>query len=104
MGAPGLVPGQAAFQAACRLRTTGLGPKGTASLLIETRPADDSGSPLGCTTRYINAGAVEAGDWLECREQSFGRRYVHPASRAAVEVFWAARPHTAEAAEGLGLD
>eukprot|EP00969_Alexandrium_andersonii_P185645 8203742-Alexandrium_andersonii.AAC.1 len=36
MGTPGLVPGQAAFQAACRLRATGLGLKGTASLLVET--------------------------------------------------------------------
>eukprot|EP00969_Alexandrium_andersonii_P237713 10493221-Alexandrium_andersonii.AAC.1 len=35
----------AGFQAACRLRTTGPGPKGTASLLVETRPADDSGCP-----------------------------------------------------------
>eukprot|EP00969_Alexandrium_andersonii_P120066 5308068-Alexandrium_andersonii.AAC.1 len=50
MGPPGLVPGQAAFQAACRLRTAGLGPKGAASLLVETRPADDSGCPVGCDT------------------------------------------------------
>eukprot|EP00969_Alexandrium_andersonii_P287944 12729973-Alexandrium_andersonii.AAC.1 len=54
---PGLIPGQAAFQAACRLRSTGLGPKGTAALLIETRPADESGRPLGANTRYISAGA-----------------------------------------------
>eukprot|EP00969_Alexandrium_andersonii_P114481 5060666-Alexandrium_andersonii.AAC.1 len=57
-----------------------------------------------CSTRYVNASKVEAGAWLEGCEQSFGRRYVHPASRAAVEVFWAARPHTAEATEGLGLN
>eukprot|EP00969_Alexandrium_andersonii_P179124 7919205-Alexandrium_andersonii.AAC.1 len=73
MGPPGLVPGQAAFQAACRLRTPGLGPKGTASLLVETRPADDSGCPVGCNTRYVNAGAVEAGAWLEGGDQSIGR-------------------------------
>eukprot|EP00969_Alexandrium_andersonii_P253333 11196365-Alexandrium_andersonii.AAC.1 len=85
MSPPGLVPGQAAFQAACRLRSTGLGPKGTAALLIETRPADDGGRPLGCRARYINAGAATAGAWLEGGEQSFGRRYAHPASRAAVE-------------------
>eukprot|EP00969_Alexandrium_andersonii_P130144 5754301-Alexandrium_andersonii.AAC.1 len=60
MGAPGLVPGQAAFQAACRLRAAGLGPEGTAALLIETGPADDSGRPVGCSTRYISAGAVTA--------------------------------------------
>eukprot|EP00969_Alexandrium_andersonii_P256544 11341553-Alexandrium_andersonii.AAC.1 len=85
MGPPGLVPGQAAFQAARRLRTTGLSPKGTAALLIETRPAGDSGRPVGCSTRYISAGAVAAGAWLDGGEQSIGRRYVHPASRAAVE-------------------
>eukprot|EP00969_Alexandrium_andersonii_P061943 2730616-Alexandrium_andersonii.AAC.1 len=50
MGPPGLVPGQAAFQAACRLRTAGLGPKGTAPLLVETRPTDDNGSPIGRNT------------------------------------------------------
>eukprot|EP00969_Alexandrium_andersonii_P351443 15435440-Alexandrium_andersonii.AAC.1 len=65
MGPAGLVPGQAAFQAACRLRTAGLGPKGTAELLIETRPPDDNGRPLGCSTRYINAGAVTARAWLD---------------------------------------
>eukprot|EP00969_Alexandrium_andersonii_P198966 8786400-Alexandrium_andersonii.AAC.1 len=42
MSPPGHVPGQAAFQAACRLRSVGLGSKGTAALLIETRPADES--------------------------------------------------------------
>eukprot|EP00969_Alexandrium_andersonii_P154951 6850204-Alexandrium_andersonii.AAC.1 len=57
MGPPGLVPGQAAFQAACRLRSTGLGPKGTAALLVETRPADESGRPLGANTRYFSAGS-----------------------------------------------
>eukprot|EP00969_Alexandrium_andersonii_P041566 1822090-Alexandrium_andersonii.AAC.1 len=31
-------------------------------------------------------------------------RYARPASRAVVEVFWAARPHTAEATEELGLN
>eukprot|EP00969_Alexandrium_andersonii_P319751 14125912-Alexandrium_andersonii.AAC.1 len=45
MGPPGIVPGQAAFQAACRLRSAGLGSKGTAALLVETRPADESGRP-----------------------------------------------------------
>eukprot|EP00969_Alexandrium_andersonii_P202031 8927463-Alexandrium_andersonii.AAC.1 len=57
---------------------------------------------MGCSTKYINAGKVEAGAWLEGCEQSFGGRYAHPASRAAVEVFWAARPHTAEAAPAAG--
>eukprot|EP00969_Alexandrium_andersonii_P282639 12495071-Alexandrium_andersonii.AAC.1 len=56
------------------------------------------------STRYINAGKVEAGAWLSGCKQSFGRRYVHPASRTAVEIFWAARPRTAEATEGLGLN
>eukprot|EP00969_Alexandrium_andersonii_P045878 2013091-Alexandrium_andersonii.AAC.1 len=28
-------------------------------------PVDDSGCPVGCSTRYVNAGAVEAGAWLE---------------------------------------
>eukprot|EP00969_Alexandrium_andersonii_P119870 5299849-Alexandrium_andersonii.AAC.1 len=73
MSPPGPVPGQAAVQAACRLRAAGLWPKGTAALLIETRPADDSGCPVGCSTRYINAGAVEAGAWLDGGGQSFGR-------------------------------
>eukprot|EP00969_Alexandrium_andersonii_P351953 15436605-Alexandrium_andersonii.AAC.1 len=104
MGPPGIVPGQAAFQAACRLRSTGLGPKGTAALLVETRPADEGGRPMGANTRYVSAGAVKAGAWLDGSEQSFGRRCVHPASRAAVEAFWAARPRTADATEGLGLD
>eukprot|EP00969_Alexandrium_andersonii_P060563 2666756-Alexandrium_andersonii.AAC.1 len=85
MGPPGLVLGQAVFQAACRLRATRLGTKGTASFLVETMPADDSDSPVGCNTRYINTGMVEAGAWLEGCEQSFGRRCVRPASRAAVE-------------------
>eukprot|EP00969_Alexandrium_andersonii_P355299 15444059-Alexandrium_andersonii.AAC.1 len=73
MGPPGIVPGQAAFQAACRLRAAGLGSKGTAALLVETRPADESGRPVGANTRYFHAGAVKAGAWLEGSEESFGR-------------------------------
>eukprot|EP00969_Alexandrium_andersonii_P152262 6733262-Alexandrium_andersonii.AAC.1 len=56
-----MVAGQAAFQATCRLRTAGLGPKGTAALLVETRPTYDSGRPVVCNTRYVSAGKVKPG-------------------------------------------
>eukprot|EP00969_Alexandrium_andersonii_P116151 5136207-Alexandrium_andersonii.AAC.1 len=85
MGPPGMVAEQAALQAARRLRTSRLGPKGAAAFLVETWPADDSGRPVGYNTRYVSAGMVDAGACVEGREQSVGRRYGHPASRAAVE-------------------
>eukprot|EP00969_Alexandrium_andersonii_P111358 4917145-Alexandrium_andersonii.AAC.1 len=83
LGPPGMVAGQAASQAARRLRASGLGLTGTAALLLGTRPADDSGRPVGRNTRYVSAGTVDAGSWLKGRGQGFGRRYAHPASRAA---------------------
>eukprot|EP00969_Alexandrium_andersonii_P040028 1754362-Alexandrium_andersonii.AAC.1 len=61
MWPPGTVAGQAAFQAVCRLRAAGLGPKGSAALLAEARPAGDGGRPIGRAARYINAVKVDAG-------------------------------------------
>eukprot|EP00969_Alexandrium_andersonii_P049729 2182509-Alexandrium_andersonii.AAC.1 len=86
-----MVAGQAAFQATCRLRTAGPGPKGTTALPVETRPADDSGRPVGRKTLYVSAGKVDAGAWLGGREQSFGRCYVRS------RIFW-----DCQAARGRG--